>query len=146
MVARKDGKMGRPSVMTDKVLESVRQAYLIGATNEEAAHYADIAPSTLYLYMENNPEFSEQIKAWKNQPILKAKQKVVRDIDKDTNTAKWYLERKKKDEFSSRSELEATHSVDPIKEILEKFGITKEGGSDDGKDDGAVASSSQKDS
>ena len=77
---------------------------------------------------------------------MKAKQKVVRDIEKDTNTAKWYLERKKKDEFSSRSELEATHNVDPIKEILEKFGITKEGGSDDGKDDGAVAGSSQKDS
>lgn len=130
MVARKDGKMGRPSVMTDKVLESLRQAYLIGATNEEAAHYADIAPSTLYLYMENNPEFSEQIKAWKNQPILKAKQKVVRDIDKDTNTAKWYLERKKKDEFSPRSEVEPIIG-DPIGELLKKFDMGKEEGKDD---------------
>lgn len=122
--------MGRPSVMTDKVLESLRQAYLIGATNEEAAHYADIAPSTLYLYMENNPEFSEQIKAWKNQPILKAKQKVVRDIDKDTNTAKWYLERKKKDEFSPRSEVEPIIG-DPIGELLKKFDMGKEEGKDD---------------
>lgn len=146
MVARKDGKMGRPSVMTDKVLESLRQAYLIGATNEEAAHYADIAPSTLYLYMENNPEFSEQIKAWKNQPILKAKQKVVRDIEKDTNTAKWYLERKKKDEFSPRSEVEPIIG-DPLGELLKKFDLGKEEGKDDDrKDDEAVRGSSQSDS
>lgn len=138
--------MGRPSVMTDKVLESLRQAFLIGATNEEAAHYADIAPSTLYLYMENNPEFSEQIKAWKNQPILKAKQKVVRDIEKDTNTAKWYLERKKKDEFSPRSEVEPIIG-DPLGELLKKFDLGKEEGKDDDrKDDEAVRGSSQSDS
>lgn len=147
MVTRKDGKMGRPTVVTPEVIESLRQAFLIGATNEEAAHYAGIAPSTLYLHIEKHPEFSEEIKGWKNQPILKAKAKVVKDIDKDTNTAKWYLERKKKDEFSTRSELDAVHNIDPVNELLKKFGLDKEEGKgDDRKDDAAVQGSSESNS
>ena len=102
--------MGRPSVVTPEVIDKLRQAYLIGATNDEAAHYAGIAPSTLYLYMEKNPEFSEQINAWKNEPILKAKRKVVTDLDSDTNTAKWYLERKAKD-FKPKTEVDVNVPV-----------------------------------
>lgn len=146
MVARKDGKMGRPTVVTPEVIESLRQAFLIGATNEEAAHYAGISARTIYDYIERNPEFSQEIKAWKNQPILKAKAKVVKDIDRDTNTAKWYLERKKKDEFSTRSEVEPIIG-DPLGELLKKFDLGKEEGKDDDrKDDEAVRGSSQSDS
>ncbi len=116
--------MGRPSVVTPEVIRSLKQAYLIGATHDEAAHYAGIAPSTLYLHMEKNPEFSEQISGWKNEPILKAKRKVVTDIEKDTNTAKWYLERKSPD-FKNKTELDV--SVSPQEKILEAYGLTKDG-------------------
>lgn len=88
--------MARPTVMTPEVIDKLRQAYLVGATNEEAAHYAGIAPSTIYLYIEKHPEFSEQIDAWKSNPILKAKQTVVQGLD-DTKNAQWYLEKKAKD-------------------------------------------------
>lgn len=116
--------MARPTVMTPETIDKLRQAFLIGATNAEAAHYAGITEKTIYNYMDRNPEFIQQIEGWKNEPILKAKRKVVTDLDKDTNTAKWYLERKAAD-FKNKSEVEM--SVTPTQKLLEAFGLTKDG-------------------
>lgn len=88
--------MARPTVMTELVLDKLRQAFLIGATNLEAAHYAGITERTLYDYIKRVPEFSQQIEAWKSEPILKAKQTVVKALDEPKN-AQWYLEKKAKD-------------------------------------------------
>ncbi len=119
MVMKKDGKMARPTKMTPEVIAALRQAYLVGATNEEASHYADIAPSTLYLYIEKNPEFSEQISAWKSEPILKAKQMAVRGIDKDIKAAHWYLERRAKKDYGANVDL--TTDGEKLQPILVKF-------------------------
>jgi len=57
----------------------------------------------LYDYAEKYPEFTDRKEALKQRPILKARQTVVKSLE-DTNTAQWYLERKKKVEFSPRTE------------------------------------------
>mgnify|MGYP007071599314 CR=1 FL=1 len=104
MTKRVAKKTGRPTVMTDRVLDLLRQAYLWGATNAEACAYAEISARSLYEYLEKNPEFSQKIEEWKTNPLLRAKKKVVEDIDKDVKNAQWYLERKQKDEFSTKVE------------------------------------------
>ena len=100
MVTRKGGKMARPTVMTEPVIAALRQAYLVGATNEEAAHYAGISPNTIYNYIESHPEFLVQIDAWKSEPILKAKQTIIKNMH-DTKVSQWYLERKAKREYGN---------------------------------------------
>jgi len=95
---------GRPTSMTPETLDLLRQAFLFGATDEEACAFAKIGKSTLYDYQNANPEFSEQKYQWKKEPILKAKKVVVNSLD-DVKNAQWYLERKSKDEFSPRSEM-----------------------------------------
>lgn len=117
---RKDGKMARPTKMTPEVLDKLRQAYLIGATNAEACGYAEIGERTLYDYLEQNPEFSQKIDNWKNEPILKAKTTVVKNLD-DTKNAQWYLERKKKDEFAVRQEHTGADG-NAIQAIIDKYG------------------------
>lgn len=97
--------MGRPTVMTEQVLEALRQAFLIGATNVEAAHYAGITEKTLYNYIEKNPEYLQTIEALKSEPILKAKQMIVKNIDRDIKNAQWYLERKAKREYGNNVDL-----------------------------------------
>jgi len=97
--------MARPTKMTDEVIAKLRQAFLYGSNDKEAYHYAEISHETFYNYIEKHPEFREQITSWQDEPILKARKKVVDNIDKDTNTAKWYLERKRKSEFAQRQEL-----------------------------------------
>lgn len=105
--------------MTEAVLDKLRQAFLVGATNLEAAHFAGITEKTLYNYIEKHPEYLQQIAAWKADPILKAKQKVASEIEKDTNTAKWYLERKAKKEYGAN--VDVTTDGDKLQPILVKF-------------------------
>lgn len=91
---------GRPTVMTPEILDRLRQAFAIGCTKKEACAYAKIGESTLYDYINANPDFSDEIEELIQAPILKAKNTVVSNLE-DLETAKWYLSRKKKDEFSN---------------------------------------------
>ncbi len=59
--------------MTDIVLQKLESAFLMGCTDREACLCADIAPSTLYLYCEQHPEFSERKETLKDNPTLLAK-------------------------------------------------------------------------
>lgn len=102
---------GRPTVMTAKILERLRQAFAIGCTDEEACAFADIAPRTFYDYQKANPEFLQEKEALKQKPILKAKKTIEQSLD-DPKNAQWYLERKKKDEFSTRNELTGKNGED----------------------------------
>lgn len=95
--------VGRPTVMTPDILDKLRYAFLIGASDEEACAYAQIGASTLYDYQKKDAVFSEQKEQWKLEPILKAKQSVVKGLS-DPELALKYLERKKRDEFGLRKE------------------------------------------
>ena len=121
--------------MTPETLDKLRQAFLIGATNLEAAHYAGITEKTLYNYIERTPEFVQQIESWKSEPILKAKQTVVKALDEPKN-AQWYLEKKAKD-FRPKAEIAV--EFDPAKKLLEEFGLLE--GRDGREDDDAVQGS-----
>lgn len=112
--------MARPTKMTPEVLASLRQAFLIGATKEEASGYAGISKVTLYSYMDKHPEFVNDIEKWQNDPILKAKTTVVKNLD-DTKNAQWYLERKAKAEFAQRQEHTGADG-NAIQAIIDKFG------------------------
>ncbi len=93
-------KRGRPTVMTPKKLALLQHAFDIGATDEEACTSAQISTSTLYNYQTENPGFLEEKEARKRKPVLLAKETIFNALSTDVNVAKWYLERKKKDEFS----------------------------------------------
>lgn len=118
MAKKKKNPGGRPTVMTPKTLDKLRYVFSIGGTKKEACIYARIGESTLYDYIEANPEFSEEIEALIQDPILKARKTVVDSLD-DTKNAQWYLERKKKDEFSQK--VETTVAFDEIIKEAEKY-------------------------
>lgn len=87
---------GRPTVMTDIVLQKLQECFSLGSTDEEACFYADIGMSTLYKYQESHPEFVERKEKLKQLLILKARNTVVNDLD-DPKSARWYLDKKGKD-------------------------------------------------
>jgi len=96
-------KIGRPEVFDTIILEKLRSAFAFGCTDEEAIAYANVPTTTFYDYLKRHPEFAEERDRLKLSPILKARKTVIDDLEK-TDSAKWYLERKKKDEFSLRVE------------------------------------------
>lgn len=89
--------------MTPEIISKLEEVYAIGGSDGEACFYAGIGKSTLYQYQKDNPEFQERKQALQERPILKARQTIVQALS-DADHAKWYLERKKKIEFSQRTE------------------------------------------
>ena len=106
--------MARPTSMTPEVLEKLEQAFLYGATDIEACLVADIAPATLYKYQEKNPEFTERKASLKEMPVYQAREAVIKSFKRDPKLALAYLERKRKDEFSTRTETDVTSGGEKI--------------------------------
>lgn len=105
---RADGKLdtGRPTKLTPETIDKLRTAFLMGCSDIEACLYADISKTALYNYQQKNPSFVDQKEQWKEQLTLKARTVIANALNnKDENTAKWYLERKAKNEFNTRTEL-----------------------------------------
>lgn len=97
--------IGRPSVMTTETLDMLRGAYLMGYSDREACVYANIGLQTLYDYQKEHPEFSEQKEEYKANPVLLAKKTIFGALEKgNIKIAQWYLERKAREEFSSKKE------------------------------------------
>jgi len=100
----KKSNAGRPTIMTDLTLKKLNEAFAFGCTDEEACYYAEISKQTLYNYQKDHPEFVDQKEALKQRPILLARQEVIKGLEGNPELALKFLERKKKDEFSLRSE------------------------------------------
>lgn len=106
----KNGTAGRPTVVTPEVIAKLETAYAMDCTDAEACLFADIKQSTLYRYQERNPEFVERKKALKNKPFLIARTEILKGMRGNPELALKYMERKKKDEFSTKQDVE--HSGD----------------------------------
>jgi len=111
-------KVGRPTVFTEDVLSKLKEAFLKGYSDTEACLYAEIGLSTLYSYQKDNPEYVDKKNIWKENQKIKAKN-VINDAleKKDRDVAKWYLERKSKDEFSEKKNIDVMTGGLPITPI-----------------------------
>lgn len=89
----------------DLVLSLLYHAWDVGATDGEAAMHAGISRSSLSRFLIAFPELREERDARKEKMILLSRGVILRSLSAgDEKTAMWYLEKKKKDEFSSRTE------------------------------------------
>lgn len=84
------------------VIRKLENVWGLGGTDAEAAFYADISKAALSEYLTKHPDISERKEALKNNPILLARKSVIDGIKIDPDLALKYLERKCKDEFSTK--------------------------------------------
>jgi PBSX family phage terminase large subunit len=95
--------------VNDDVKRKIEFAYSIGATQYEAAAYADINVSTLIRLFKKEPKFEERVLKLKERPVLKARLNIVKALEGDPQnnippdilTTKWFLEKRKRMEFGS---------------------------------------------
>lgn len=119
-------KIGRPTKMTPETIDKLEFAFSIGCTDIEACLHADITRTTLDNYQNANPEFLDRKWALKEKPVLMARMNVVHALQAcDTDMSKWYLEKKKKDEFSGRQEVTGADGEE-LKGITVEFVAPKE--------------------
>lgn len=95
---------GRPTKLTPEVITKLEQAFSMGCTDKEACLFADISMPALYNFQNRRPEFVERKELLKEKPMMKARSTVLKNLD-DPEHAEWYLERKGRAEFSTRTEV-----------------------------------------
>lgn len=114
-------EVGKPAKLTaekgesfaPQVLHKLESAFLRGMNNREACFLADISESLFYRVCQTSPELLERFKMLQENVKVRAKEVVAEAIDKgDKQQANWYLERKAKDEFSTRNELTGANGKD----------------------------------
>jgi hypothetical protein len=115
---KKKSNAGRPTVMTKEVLAKLEHAFALGCSDGEACFYADISKQSLYDYQNKYPEFTDRKEALKEKPILIARQTVVKNVATDPDLALKFLERKRKKEFSTRTEQDHNHKIQNVKDLI----------------------------
>ena len=86
-------KIGRPSIVTQEILDKLEYAYALGCTDEEACLHAGIYPSVLYRYQEKCPEFKEKKALLKRNPVLLAQSVLFEGLKGKSDLALKVLER-----------------------------------------------------
>ena len=91
--------------MTAEVRKKLEEAAALDCTIEEMCFYAGIAKPTYYDWINADPRFSARLEELRNNPVLKARQTVVKKLSESYPNAMDYLARKRKHEFSPRQEV-----------------------------------------
>lgn len=104
-ITEKNKKGGDRTCFTPAVAEKLRQAFEIAATDLEACRFAGISAEALYNHQRKYPEFVKYKEWLKETPDLAARNVVARAAQTSLGAAQWWLERRKKAEFSTRSEV-----------------------------------------
>lgn len=94
----------RPSEMSEQKVKKLEEAFSLDCSIWEACFYADISKQTYYNRLETKPELVDRFNALREKPVLIARQTVVKALTTQPDIALKYLERKRKDEFSTRTE------------------------------------------
>jgi len=103
-MGKKTGPKG-PTKMTKETIQKLESAFSLGCTDPEACLYADISLSSLYDYQSRHPKFLDRKNILKKSLKLQSRLNVGKTIKNgDVENSKWYLERKAKDEFSTKQE------------------------------------------
>jgi len=97
------------------VLGKLEYVWSVGGTDNEACLYADISVQALMDYQKKYPVISLRKKLLKEKPVLMAREAVINALkEKNPDIAMKYLERKKKDEFSLKTETALSGSLSEV--------------------------------
>jgi len=119
MAVNKDGKYTK---LTDDTIKRLEEVFSLDASIAEACFYANISTQTYYNWIKDEPAMKERFDALREKPVLKARQTVVKSLDDPDNAFK-YLERKRKKEFSLRTEQDITFNG----KVITGFNFIKNG-------------------
>lgn len=110
--------VGRPTVLTEEVVQKLESVFKLGVTIDAACTYANIARSTFYDHYNHDIEFRTKIDTAKDYARIAAGSVVINAIvkDRDVEAAKWWLAKKHPDEFGDVRKLSGVSISDGDKE------------------------------
>ena len=90
------------------IIQKLEQCWAFGASDKEAASYAEISPAALSDFLKKNKKISERKEALLQKPFLLARESVISGIQADPKLALDYLKSKLPDEFVTKTKNEHT--------------------------------------
>ncbi len=119
---------GRPAVITDEVVRKLEQALRDGFSLSEACLVSGVSRTAYYERKATDEGFADKMELAKKYVTICAKKVVVQAIDEGNfNAAKWWLERRARDEFGLNAideeaeweaQSKADEADDPLQQIL----------------------------
>jgi predicted DNA-binding protein YlxM (UPF0122 family) len=113
-----------PVKLNDETVKTIENALALDCSIEEVCLMANITRQTYYNWINSFPELRERFDILRAAPFLKAR-KTINDSLSNPQYAFEYMKRKKKNEFSERSEVTGADGKE-LQPVLVKF-ITDEG-------------------
>lgn len=96
---------GRKEKIDEIIVQKLEYAFSIGCPTLEACSFAGISRQTYYTFVKRYPQFLDRFNDLKANPILKARESVVKAIDENPDIAFKYLERRRPKEFGNNLKL-----------------------------------------
>lgn len=94
------------------VITKLEEAWALGCSDAEASALADVSTASLCRYLQAHPKISERKEQLKEHPVLAARSTLLKAIQGgDGDLALKFLERKRRDEFATRSEISETSHI-----------------------------------
>lgn len=104
--------MPRPTVVKDKVVSLLVTSFHNGLTVRQACWQSGISHEAYYHRLRNDTEFADTMTKAQEYPSLTARANILKAIRKgEVSASKWWLERKDKDEFSSKADITVQEEV-----------------------------------
>lgn len=117
-------KVGRTSKYTDAVVRKLELAFKNDFNISQACDYANISRDTYYDWLEKKKGFSDKMEAAKSHLIRQAKINIARAVKKgNLETSKFVLERRAKDEYSTKQDVDMTANI-PV--VIEGYDAIKD--------------------
>ena len=100
-------------IITEPTVRQFDEAFMMGMTDREACLYVGVAYSTFTSWLDRNEEYRTRKEELKLHPKLLVKKTLYGSLKKnEIDTAKWYAERKMKDEgFNAKQEIDLTSNI-----------------------------------
>ena len=115
---RKIREVGRPIKFSPLVVKKLEEAFSLDASIEEACFYAGISRQTYYNNVKEGDDLFDRFNELRQSPVLIARKTTVKAL-KDPDHAHWYLERKRKNEFSTKTSLDDDDGKNVIKPLAD---------------------------
>lgn len=108
---------------TPRTIDIILEAISEGLTQREASILAGISEDTLSLWKRQDSDFSEQIRQKEIESKLYHIRNIRRASEKSWQASAWWLERKFKDEFSTKSntDVKSTENIDKLTETMQQL-------------------------
>lgn len=126
-------EIGRPVKFDDTLVQKLEEAFALDCSIPEACFYANISKQTYYNHVDGKgddgtkpKDLFDRFEALRNKPILMARQTVVKALKDNPDMAMKYLERKARNEFSTRSETDHTTKGEKIEQSASALKLAQE--------------------